>query len=225
MSADYDRLSDLGIEQARLLAEWIDPTTSNSKPLDEIVCGPAERHRHTARLVHDRLAEDPSCTTKIRFDPRLDEHDLSSLIRHAASDPAPAPSLAAMLRDFGTADELVAKSKALHRLTESLVTQWVEGTRAGDGIESWRDFSARVRAAFEDLAARRGASLLVVTSVGPLAVMLETCLGLSPMRAFQTAWRARNSSVTDFIAGPPGVTLNAFNLVSHLPDSGMHTHR
>ena len=225
MSANYDRLSDLGVQQARRLAEHLDATTSKARPFDAIISGPAERHQDTASILRDQLAGERLRASEIIGDPRLDEHDLSSLVRAVLSDPAPSDRLASLARDFGTADGLAAKSKALHKLTEPLVAEWIAGSPRGEGVEPWQEFSTRVREAFVELTARSGASLLVVTSVGPLAVMLETCLGVSPLRAFQTAWQARNSSVTEFIAGPRGVTLHTFNLVSHLAEASTHTHR
>lgn len=225
MSADYDRLSELGHTQAQLLAQQLRQTAAQVGPFDAIVRGPARRHQTTATLLLEGLGAEGLRSGDIVHDPRLDEHDLSALIRAAASDPAPDPALEALLRDFGGATDARAKSKALHRLTESLVAAWIAGEREADDLEPWPHFSARVRAALRELCERRGVSLLVVTSVGPLAVMLEACLGLAPLRAFQTAWQARNSSVTEFIAGPRGITLNAFNLVAHLPEVSMHTHR
>ncbi len=225
MSANYDRLSDRGVQQAQLLGEHLQRVTDTARPFDAIISGPAERHRHTASILRDHLADEHLRATEIVGEPRLDEHDLSPLIQTVLSDPTPPEPLASLVDDFGAADGGGAKSKALHRLTEPLVAEWIAGTRGGEGVEPWKQFSARVRGAFADLTARSGATLLVVTSVGPIAVMLGACLGVSPIRGFQTAWQARNTSVTEFIAGPRGVTLHTFNLVSHLADATMHTHR
>lgn len=225
MSANYDRLSERGVQQAQQLGEHLQRTADAARPFDAIISGPAERHRHTASILRDRLAGEHLRANEIVGDARLDEHDLSPLIRAAVSDPAPPERLASLVRDFGAADGGGAKSKALHRLTEHLVAEWIAGTRGGEDVEPWPRFSTRVRDAFGDLTARSGATLLVVTSVGPIAVMLASCLGVSPMRGFQTAWQARNTSATEFIAGPRGVTLHTFNLVSHLADATMYTHR
>ncbi len=53
-SANYDQLSALGGEQARLLGEWF---ANCGQRFDRLVTGDLQRHRQTAGSLHGSVAE------------------------------------------------------------------------------------------------------------------------------------------------------------------------
>ena len=105
--------------------------------------------------------------------------------------------------------------------------RWLAGELDIEGIESWPEFRDRVSGALQELLAKPGHArrVAVFTSVGPIAVLLHVGLDLPVSRAFQTAWRIRNASVTRFLFRQAQLTLDSFNTLEHLPDPDTHTHR
>ena len=78
-TADYDRLSELGCEQARLAGARLARTGLS---INQVWCGGLTRQQETARLV---LAELGRPRNDLRTDVRLDEYDPAGVL--GASDP------------------------------------------------------------------------------------------------------------------------------------------
>jgi phosphohistidine phosphatase SixA len=80
--AGYDRLSDLGHQQARWLGDWL---RAHEDPFDRVLMGSLRRHRETAEGMGDMGAER-------EIDARLNELDYFNLsAAHAAHTGAPEP--------------------------------------------------------------------------------------------------------------------------------------
>ena len=225
MRANYDELSPLGRRQAAMLGAHLSSTPRYAGGFTRVVHGPALRHRDTAHIIVEHITADGRTAAEMVEDPRLDEHDLGGLIRGVAGRGSEIPGVAQALHAFGTAGDAATKSRALHALTVPLVHAWTEGHLDDLETERWSEFEARVTASFTALCEGRGQTTLAITSVGPLALMLREALASPTMRAFECAWRARNACLTRFLAGPPGVTLDGFNLTPHLPDPATQTLR
>src|SRR6056297_1577792 len=79
----YDRLSDLGHQQARWLGDWL---RTFEDPFDHVLMGSLRRHRETAEGIGDVGAAP-------EVDPRLNELDYFNLSQaHAAHTRKPAPT-------------------------------------------------------------------------------------------------------------------------------------
>lgn len=247
MRDDYDQLCPRGERQAARLATHLaarvpahlaSTRVSDNKVSARdgagpwrIVTGPARRHKETAAPIHAALtaatkttgAPSPCVATSANARlvgpieaPGWNEFDLRDLLGAASrsGDPALLEGLATM----AAAEGFSARSRALHHLTEATMARWIAGTLTGDRLESWAEFEARVGAALDAAVPESGCTTLVVTSVGPISIVLGRVLGLDPMTAFRTASRVRNSAVTTLVSGPPGLTLDRFNDTAHLPD-------
>jgi len=92
-SANYDQLSELGYEQARLLGQWY---ANSHQPFHKVVTGGMARHRQTADTCLAELPKPLLADTEWLTDPdfaEFDHHEV--LLRHC---PEAADAAAAALR-------------------------------------------------------------------------------------------------------------------------------
>jgi len=221
---NYDELSALGVRQAeRLGAYW-----RETLPLAELpnlaFCGPAQRHRHTARLVLAALPGDFALDVIRGFD----EHDGAGLSRRAVKDLARDPEITQLVDGIArTGEDRPARARAYQRLYEAVMRRWIDGDYVPDDIEDWGAFEARVLEAWTALreTAEGAPRVVLFTSVGPTAVLLKLALRLDTHVAYALAYRQRNASVSRFLYSGQRFSLDAFNDVAHLPESTSRTFR
>ncbi len=223
-SDNYDQLSALGVRQAeRLGAHWREHLQLTEMPTLAF-SGPAERHRHTARLVLEALPGDFALDVIEHFD----EHDGAALARRAIKDLAGDATITRLADGIAkTGDDRPARAKAYQRLYEEVMRRWIDGDYVPEGIETWPIFEARVLEGLTALQAAAAAAprAVLFTSVGPTAVLLRHALRLDPHVAYALAYRQRNASVTRFLYSGDRFGLDAFNDVAHLPEPTSRTFR
>jgi broad specificity phosphatase PhoE len=110
---------------------------------------------------------------------------------------------------------------------EAISQQWIAGTLELGGLESYRDFRARVRETLDFIRndAGRGKTVVAMTSGGPISIALKTTLELSPEKAGKLAWVIANASITEFRFRDDEMSLFSFNSVPHLDDQSLITYR
>ena len=222
-AADYDQLSPDGVKQSQELgAAW----AAAEVRFDVVVHGPAKRHIDTAFHVGEALRDKGAPWPEPTEDPDLDEHDGFGLVKAAvpalAGDPA-VQDAAARLQQSQTPRE---RSAGFQRVFELVVKRWLAGLELS-GIETWPAFRTRVVRGLEKLRAQcaGGKRVVAFSSVGPVAVALQHALDLSDVKAFETAWRLRNSGVTRFLSSGDRFSLDSYNDVGHLSSAALHTYR
>jgi broad specificity phosphatase PhoE len=205
---DYDRLSDLGRRQARILgAHW----GRTGRGFDAVFRGRMRRQRETLEAA-GAAPEAPALPAAVES-AAWDEYD-SSGIWHAllprvlAAQPELAADAAAPAGD----------RRAFQRLFSAVMRRWIAGEPVPAGIPSWREFSQAVAEALAEAARTAGAhrSVAVFTSGGPIAAALQAALGLADAAALELSWQIFNASVTRIRCGPRGMALFGFNEVAHL---------
>jgi broad specificity phosphatase PhoE len=215
---NYDELSPRGIEQAKRVGDWLRATGAR---FDAAYTGPARRQRDTLRWAGGDAPPWPEPVLV----PELDEHDafrmIAQVVPKLQADPEIAELAARIAQPPGS------RSGAFQLLFEAVMKRWLRDELELDGLESWPTFRARVQRALAVVleSAGKGEKRIAFTSVGPIAVLLQHALGLTDLRAFETAWRVRNASVTTFVVRGNEVTLDAFNALPHLPDPSDWTFR
>jgi broad specificity phosphatase PhoE len=227
-AANYDALSELGRTQARQLGvSWAERLLAAGRTgFDVVFCGPAQRHVDTAALVGEEFQRAGLSFPEPSTVPGFDEHDGQGLIlavlgRVARGDTqllGHEPRLlefAAKAMDSSL--DRRERSRVWQLLYEATMRRWLDDELHIDEIETWPQFHARVREAFAHVRERGKGDVAVFTSVGPTAVVLLEVLGLSPLRAFEQAWRLYNTGITRVIHSGGRVTLDGFNDVAHLP--------
>ncbi len=222
---NYDQLSPLGEQQARLLGEyWL----RRGVRFDEIYTGPRVRQIETAALAGEAFARAGLEWPEPQIVPELDEHHVDRLMKATVRQIVEEfPHVGGLLADYKAAQEPQDKHRTFQLMFEQVVGLWVAGKIGADGFETWAEFQQRVRNGLRQIVDRekRGRRVAAFSSVGAITVCLQAALGCSDTKSLDLGWRIRNCSVTDFVFSPGRVTLEGFNALAHLEDPEMWTFR
>ena len=208
---DYDNLSPIGVEQARVLGGAM----SRRLPEEaEIVAfaGNLRRHAQTAAGCLGVLRREHAPHVHAG----LNEFDHEEVIaRHDARFAAKG----ALLRELAREADPMA---AFQRMFEQAIARWTGGEFDHDYAESWPGFRDRCWAALEHVIAAtpRGDTALVFTSGGTITVLLQRLLGLETAAVLRLNWRMANASVTKLEAGARGPRVVSINEHAHLEAAG-----
>jgi len=206
---DYDELSDLGLTQARLLADFFERT---GRSFDALYCGEMKRHRDTAAA----LSQKPALFTgnpAPRLLSEFNEFDMATVVnRQLPLLLREKPSLEADL------EKLFTDPHILYQVLNLSLSRWINNPEGLEGVETWPAFTRRVLDGLLKIIreAGRGKTIALVTSGGPLAALLQKALSLSDLEAIDLAWQIRNASVSTFKFSEDRFTLASYNSVAHL---------
>jgi len=213
--ADYDQLSEVGFEQAKILGRhW-----QHKKSPDQIYCGDLLRHGQT--LEHFLLGNQQTDAPVVmhRGFNEFDHVDLLSQF-----DPS--------WTDFATKSESLAREGAsnsdFQQQFAQAINQWIAGN--GDYKVTWPQFKQRcVDALSEVIAQSRRAKkqhslpsqdIAIFTSGGPIAVMIGHVLGLNDQQILRLNQQIRNTSVTKLLFSENDLSVDYLNNYSHLTLAG-----
>ena len=186
----YDRLSNLGMQQARWLGEHLSRT---GEIFPRLISGTLNRHRATAASIALPNHADPV------IDPRFDELEfftLASLFEAQHGVPIPQNR-----EDF-----------TLH--LPRLFKAWAAG-EISDPPESFPAFEARVRDGLSDLFQGEG-RVLVITSGGVIGMAMRLTLGLDMDAFARTCLAIENTSLSRWLPLHGTLALTQFNAMPHL---------
>lgn len=209
----YDQLSELGRTQARIVGEFLKQTKTR---FHAVYSGSLQRQKETAEIIISSLSPRDN-PFEIKALPGLNEYDSGGVIQG---------HMAELLRDDPSLSEDIARiyldRRSLQRVLETAMSRWVSGHDQIPGLETYRAFTDRVRNAVVTIMREtgRGSRVAVVTSGGPLSVVMQMALGVSPEEALQLGWQIRNASVSTFKFNEKRITLSSFNSTAHLELKG-----
>ena len=211
---DYDRLSDLGVRQARILAGFL--YDCGLKP-NAVYSGNMRRQVATAQEVIDFFRDSGSPWPGLVRSSAFDEYDTNAIV--AAMFPAMAaedPSLADDLK------RMFSSKDSFKRVFESAMLRWVHGFPVPETVETWEGLLSRVMEGISSIRRGhpRGSTVVVFTSGGPIAASLAGVLGISGEASMRLNWQIVNTSITRFMYNEERVTLAGFNVISHLELAG-----
>lgn len=222
----YDDLSDHGRQQAIALGQHF---VEHGWSFDAVYSGPARRHVDTVNAIGTALAEAEPPWPELCQRPGLDEHDTLSLVRASVGSLSDDDEVVALRREMLEAHSRQERSERFQRLFEAVMLRWLRGEFEPQGVETWTQFRARVLSCLEAITSSAddpSRSILVVSSVGPLAVLLQRALGLDDEASFRLGWRVRNTGLCQFLFDERGrLGLDSFNALPHIPDRGAWTLR
>ncbi|MBM3736770.1 MAG: histidine phosphatase family protein [Acidobacteria bacterium] len=222
---NYDRLSPLGEQQARLLADfWINQGTR----LDRVFYGPCERQIRTGEIIADRFRAAGREWPEPVTDPEFDEFPAELLFRRFMPRlMAKHPHLAASVAEFQTSPDERARQRAFDRVLREVTQRWLSGEAAAPDIPTWQDFCARIERAVDRVKAAcpKSGHAVVFTSGGPTAAASRLALGLSYEATLELTWSPKNGSFTDFLFTTGRFSLHSFNNTPHLDDPALITYR
>ena len=215
-AADYDRLSEVGLTQAKVLGRAL---ATRRPRTDRIVSGTMRRHEETARGCLEAMG----APAQWESDSDWNEYDNANVLRvydRRHDDPT---ALAA---------ELAASSDPRRRFQEIFLAsmgRWVSGRHDAEYAESWPSFRSRVSGALTRLNASLAKSqgALVFTSGGPIAAVCCALLNLSGEDALSLNSKLANGSVTKLLCNGKTVHLSTLNEHSHFEgeDAALITYR
>jgi broad specificity phosphatase PhoE len=225
LEPNYDKLSELGEAQARLLGEY---WARHKIVFDRACTGPCVRQKDTATLVSDTCQE-----AGVPFPEPLVLHEFDEYQGEAVLE----RSLPGLLETDQTIRDLHAafqsssatggKRATFQKLFETVISKWVRGEICPPGVETWLEFCSRVNSGLTKClsAGSRGERVAIFTSGGPISVGMQRALQLSAESTLKVSWMSRNSSWSEFIYSGDRFMLSSFNCHAHLGDAAMLTYR
>lgn len=194
--ASYDRLSELGRQQAGWLGDFIKANAG----FDHIISGSLNRQVQTAQGL--------GLSAPHTVDARLNEMDyfgLAASLEARAGIPWPRSE-----EEFSTH---VAK----------LLTAWRKGD-IEDGLESYADFCGRITGALED-ANRRNGRVLMVTSTGVISTLATLALALEVPAKCKMFMSVAHTSMHRFAVRDDGLHLTQFAATPHFDNPERIEHK
>ena len=225
LEPDYDKLSPTGETQARVLGEY---WARHRVAFDRVCTGPRVRHRDTENAVREAYATHglnfPESAALPEFDEFQGDIVLEKSLPHLCETNEHIRELDAAVR---TANSPPQRRRNFQKLFETVVTMWVRGELAVDGVESWQAFIARVHRGLSQFLSSAGKSetCAIFTSGGPVAASVQLALHLSHEQTLKVAWMPRNCSYSEFLFSGDRFTLSTFNSFQHLDDPTLLTYR
>ena len=217
---NYDVLSELGHEQARLLGEYF---VSQETSLDAVYTGSMRRQRHTAELACSAYGRGNLLHPEIIVDSRWDEFSLASIYRSLARRLMDESE--EFVRDFEEMQEALRRDPhttrgATGRCDAAVIRAWM-GNRFPDFEgESWPSFRERIQRCFADLfAVDNEQTVAVFTSATPIAIMISAALELTDEKLLSVLGVIYNTSVNIIGARAGELRLFSFNSLPHLNNS------
>lgn len=204
-SGDYDKLSELGREQSRILGAYF---AEAGERIDHIYSGSLKRQRETAEVLRSQLQATPPLT----IEPAFDEYDSDAILRCFAG------SLSQAELDEAGWPKLHEDRKRFQLFLERAARAWVDAAIEAEDMTPWKSFHSRIMTALHYVMVSQGRSktLVISTSGGVIGVIVAQVLGLSNHVAVELNWAVHNASITRLYYNADKVTLSMFNALPHL---------
>ncbi|MFH1034954.1 MAG: histidine phosphatase family protein [Pseudomonadota bacterium] len=210
-SDNYDRLSDLGRQQASILGSHL---AELGISFDAAYSGTLERQRHTGELVLAALGQGADF---LQHAPAGNEYNAFDIFKTQLGH----------MRGGGPVEdhqvrELAQDRENFRHLYEQAMLRWLDAGPHEAGPETWLGFQERVGGLIKDILARegRGKRVALFTSGGPISAAMRLTLELPDQVALRLTWQVRNSSVTVLRFDGQRLSLECFNSVAHLQATG-----
>jgi len=206
---DYDQLSELGFKQSRRLGRWFAETGHR---FDLAVTGTQRRHIQTAEIC---LATLQSPVLQMA-DPDLNEYDHREMLALHDNRLATPEAIRAVINVNPN------PRRAFQDLFAAAFARWMRSNREDEYAESFGGFRRRCLEALDRLiaASSRSARIIVFTSGGPIAVIVQRVLGLADERVGALNFSLVNAAVTTLRFRPWELSLLTLNNFQHLQHAG-----
>ncbi len=195
---NYDCLSPLGVQQSVWLGEYF---AERGISFDHVVVGGQVRHQQTL----DGISRSLSLPDPLAPDSGLNEFEFQTLLaaylRRNPDHPKPA---ATDVRGIFSTFKL-----AMH--------SWAAGGLDDDMPEALDDFIARVSGSFSSIITDQPArKILVVTSGGPISIILKQVMGFGVDTLVGLQVQSRNTALNHLYFNQDVTYVTSFNHVPHL---------
>jgi broad specificity phosphatase PhoE len=195
-AADYDQLSDLGVQQCQRLGEYF---ASRGKHFQATLRGTLRRQEQSLTALRQGLGEMPEETVF----PALNEYDSAAVVRAVHPDPLPQARTPEAYRHH-------------FRVLRQGLAAWMDGSASPAGMPSYADFVAGITRVLDQVRSAHDGDVLLVSSGGPISTAVGQILGMPPAGTIELNMRIRNSAITEFSFNPKRHVLHSFNTLPHL---------
>lgn len=213
-TANYDKLSDLGITQAKILAHHLIAAQTS---FDVIYTGTLVRQKETAQELIALLEFQNRPLPEIRESSAFDEYSYQDVLEKMM------PILVTENPRLGDDINQMPTSKAaFQKIFEMVMLRYVNDTDNISGLMKWNDYVAQVNQGLDAIMASfgKGRHVAVFTSGGPISIAVQKGLGLSNQTAIQVSWQIVNASMSRFKFTYDRFSLSQFNEFTHLELDG-----
>ncbi len=216
----YDRLSEVGYRQARLLGEYF---VKQGIALSGIVSGELQRQRATAEAVVAAYEAAGLSCPEIQSDANWNEFDLDAV--YAGIGPQLGREDEQFRAEYEDLQRQMAEAASpVHRTwakcDTTVVRAWIQGQYGFDG-ESFAGFQERVGKG----GLGNEGPVAVFTSATPIAIWIGRTLELKPLRVMQLAGAMHNTAVNILRVKTEELRLFQYNGIPHLHDADLRTFR
>jgi len=222
---NYDVLSPMGQEQARLLGKHF---VEQEIELSAVITGGMQRQQHTAEIVRDALVGSGKCAPDVTTDERWNEFSLLSVYRAIAHRMI--EESAEFASDYKEMQEALRRDPhtvggATGRCDFAVVSAWMTNRYPDYEGETWSAFRSRIQSCACELPGnRQEKSIAVFTSATPIAIVAGVALGLTDEKLLSILGVLYNTGITVLRARGEELRMLTLNSTPHLPQQ-MRTFR
>ena len=214
-AANYDVLSDKGIQQSQLLGEYL---LNESISFDKIFVGPLERQKNTFKAVQDCYAAKGIKLPSPIIINGLKEHNGIETMKTALPDLIKTDPYLISLNKNNTGDAKKAIRNTMLGF-QYFSGEWAEGNIKVKGMPTWKQFREEVKEGLAQVlnATDKGENIGVFSSGGTISAITAECLGLTTEKAVaELNFSIRNTSFSSFLYTNQKFNLLSFNELPHL---------
>ena len=214
---NYDVLSELGREQARLLGEHF---IQQGIELSAVYAGGMRRQLHTAEIACEVMASRGLAVPEVTTDERWNEFSLISVYRAIAQRMI--EENAEFERDYREMQDAIRRDPhttggATGRCDAAVVRAWMANRYDEYKGEAWNTFRERIWARGARLSDNNSEKAIAVfTSATPVAILTAAALGLSDEKLLSILGVIYNSGITTLRPRADDLRLFTFNSTPHL---------
>ena len=209
-ASDYDRLSELGRQQSRLLGRhW----ALAGDRFDQVLVGPLRRHRETLDEMLRGFADHGTHLPATQVVDSMNEHQAIAMLERVVAR---------------RADQLLADDEAARqtwfRQFDTAMRDWIAGRTRFDDLETWQQARHRAARVLQEIVqSSEGECIMAVTSGGFICMAVGAVLELDDFKVYELSLELRNTAWVELGWSRRGGRLRGFNLHPHLSEPELHT--
>lgn len=200
---NYDQLSALGYRQSQRLGAYF---AAHGLQFEAALRGSLARHAQTLEAIEQGMQDQglvAPAPAQAQVWPQLNEYDSLAVLRAVYDGP---------LEKADTPE----KYREHFRLLRKGLTAWSQGRVQPEGMPSYQDFKAGIHEALAHVQRHYRGPVLLVSSGGPISLVIADLMGASPEAGIELNFRMRNSAVSELDYNPKRHTVVSFNTLPHL---------